>query len=254
MIEIPKAQEIETGKLKTDGQNPNLMTKKQIEALKKNITEFGFLVPIITNKEYVVADGEQRLTAAKELGMSRVPVIVLQISDVDRRILRQVLNKLKGQHEKEGDIAEFVKIMEAEQIEKMGELLAYGKAEMSQILDMLREVEEVPVPEVPKETKVKRGDIYQLGNHRLMCGDATNSQDIDNLLGNEIGLEPKIKADMVFTDPPYNVDYKSKGGHGYSEGKYKHKKAFDDDKSDEKYKDFIYNVVKIIVESTTNRG
>ncbi|MEW6295943.1 MAG: ParB N-terminal domain-containing protein [Candidatus Diapherotrites archaeon] len=92
--------------LKVDGRNPNRMMSTQKKALKKNIKEFGFIVPIITNKDLLIADGEQRMNTAIELGMNEVPVIKLPLEDVDRRILRQVLNKLKGEHERELDYQE----------------------------------------------------------------------------------------------------------------------------------------------------
>lgn len=201
MIKIPKIEEVEVTELKTDKQNPNVMEKKQIEALKKNITEFGFLVPIITNKDLVIADGEHRLKAAIELGMKTVPVIKLNVSDIDRRILRQVMNKLKGEHEKTGDIAEFMRIYEAGEIERMKELLALDNKEMSKIMDSLKVITEDEAPPVPETTDIKLGDVFTLGNHRLMCGDSTNEKDVLKLMGNE-------RADMVFTDPPYNLGYK----------------------------------------------
>jgi len=91
MVEMFKTVEIETRKLKTDGKNPNRLKKNKFEALKKNIKKYGFIVPIITNNNFLVADGEHRLKAAKELGLKRVSVIKLDVDEVDRRILRLFL-------------------------------------------------------------------------------------------------------------------------------------------------------------------
>ena len=99
MAKIPDRELVEIGKLKTDGNNPNRMTEVELIALKANIKKYGFIVPIITNRDLLIADGEQRLVAAKELGMEKVPVLQLDIEEVDRRTLRQVLNKLKGTHD-----------------------------------------------------------------------------------------------------------------------------------------------------------
>ena len=99
MVEIPAVKKIAVGKLTTDGKNPNVMDVNQQIALKNNIKKYGFLVPIITNKDYLVADGEHRLTAAIDLGMTEVPVVALNVQEVDRRLLRQVMNKLKGVHD-----------------------------------------------------------------------------------------------------------------------------------------------------------
>jgi len=112
-IVIPAAETVSIGELKTDGENPNRMSKEQLERLKTSMKKWGFIVPIITNKDLLIADGEQRYTAAKALGMAEVSVIRLPVEDVDRRLLRQVLNKLKGKHEKELDLLEFEKIVDA---------------------------------------------------------------------------------------------------------------------------------------------
>jgi ParB-like chromosome segregation protein Spo0J len=110
---IPAAETVTISELKTDGQNPNKMSKEQLERLMASIRKWGFIVPLITNKDLLIADGEQRFTAAKALGMTEVSVIRLPVEDVDRRLLRQVLNKLKGEHQKELDQAEFKRIIEA---------------------------------------------------------------------------------------------------------------------------------------------
>ena len=112
-IVIPAAETVKLSEVKTDGQNPNKMSKEQLERLKSSIEKWGFIVPIITNKDLLIADGEQRYTAAKALGMTEVSVIRLPVEDVDRRLLRQVLNKLRGEHQKDLDQAEFDRIIQA---------------------------------------------------------------------------------------------------------------------------------------------
>ena len=112
-IVIPAAETVKLSEVKTDGQNPNKMSKDQLERLKVSIKKWGFIVPIITNKDLLIADGEQRYTAAKALGMTEVSVIRLPVEDVDRRLLRQVLNKLKGEHQKDLDQAEYDRIIQA---------------------------------------------------------------------------------------------------------------------------------------------
>ena len=112
-VVIPVAETVKLGELKTDGENPNKMSKEQLERLKASIKKWGFIVPIITNKDLLIADGEQRYTAAKALEMSEVSVIRLPVEDVDRRLLRQVLNKLKGKHDKELDQFEYERIIQA---------------------------------------------------------------------------------------------------------------------------------------------
>ena len=95
MVEIPQEEIVDINSLTTDGFNPNKMGEKEFKALKFSIEKYGFIIPIITNKDLLVADGEHRLIVAKEMGMKEVKIIRLPIKDIDRRILRQVLNKLK---------------------------------------------------------------------------------------------------------------------------------------------------------------
>ncbi len=97
--------------IKLDNNNPNKMTKDQLEALKEGIKKFGFIVPIVTNKDLVVVDGEHRYRAAKDLGMTEVPIIKLNVSEVEGVMLRQIMNKLKGEHVLDKDISEFERII-----------------------------------------------------------------------------------------------------------------------------------------------
>jgi hypothetical protein len=99
--------------LKSDENNPNKMTIKQKEQVWHSLQKYGWTYPIITNKDGVFADGEQRAQVCKEHGEFFAPVLRLPVSDVDRRMLRQILNKLKGKHSRELDDAEYMRIVEA---------------------------------------------------------------------------------------------------------------------------------------------
>ena len=134
-IEIPEAEIIDIEKLQLDGENPNKMKKTQLRALRKAIQRFGFLVPIVTNRDLLVADGEQRLTVAKELGMKQVPVIRLDVEDVDRRIIRQILNKLKGHHVKELDQAEYDRIIDEGREDDLKEFLILSDKDLEKALE-----------------------------------------------------------------------------------------------------------------------
>ena len=98
--------------LKSDEQNPNRTTIKQREQIWKSLSKYGWTYPIIVNKEGVFTDGEQRAEVLREHGEFFAPVLRLPVSDVDRRMLRQILNKLRGSHNKELDAAEFKRIAE----------------------------------------------------------------------------------------------------------------------------------------------
>ena len=96
-VVIPDSELVDVELLRVDGNNPNRLSVRRFEALKKSIVRWGFVVPIITNKDLLVADGEHRLKAAMELGLKRVSVVRLPVDDVDRRLLRQVMNKIHSQ-------------------------------------------------------------------------------------------------------------------------------------------------------------
>lgn len=134
-IEVPQAELVDIDQLQLDGDNPHKMKKNQLEALRNAIQRWGFIVPVITNRDLLVADGEQRLTVAKELGMKQVPVIRLDVEDVDRHILRQILNKLKGHHVKELDQSEYEKIIELGGEDDLKEYLLISEKDLEKALE-----------------------------------------------------------------------------------------------------------------------
>jgi hypothetical protein len=111
-IQIPMSERVKISDLKFDQDNPNRMSRAQLDRLKASIKKWGDIVPVVTNSELLVADGQQRVTVMRELGMTECSVIRLPVKDVDRRLLRQVLNKLKCKHNKELDSAEYLRIIE----------------------------------------------------------------------------------------------------------------------------------------------
>lgn len=111
-IIIPIPEIVATSSLTVDGKNPNKMTRDQLDRLKTSMKKFGFLLPIITNKDLLIADGEQRWIIANELAMKNVLVTRLPVAEVTRKMLRQVLNKLHGEHERDADTLEFNEIID----------------------------------------------------------------------------------------------------------------------------------------------
>src|SRR5512137_1304175 len=122
-IPIPMSERVKISDLKFDQDNPNRLSLAQLERLKASIKRWGDIVPVVTNSELLVADGEQRVTAMKALGMTECSVIRLPVKDVDRRLLRQVLNKLRGKHNKELDSAEYLRIIDEGEKEELKLLL-----------------------------------------------------------------------------------------------------------------------------------
>ena len=189
-----KIEYISLDDIKTYENNAKLHPAEQIEQIKKSIQEFGFNDPIAIDENNVIIEGHGRYIACKELGIKEVPIIRLNNLDEEhKRAYMLVHNKLTMNSDFDIDTLNF----ELEEI----------SLDMSEfgfdipILEEEKEVVEDEVPEVPEEPKSKLGDIYQLGNHRLMCGDSTDEQQVANLLGG-------VKANLVYTDPPYRYEFK----------------------------------------------
>jgi len=133
---IPPTELIEVDKLRLDRCNPNVMSVRQFEALKKSILRWGFVVPIITNKDYLVADGEHRLRAAKDLGMKQVAVVRLPVDEVDRRMIRQVMNKIRGEHDVFLDAEEYYRILSEGSRELIKQLLNENDLRIDNLLKL----------------------------------------------------------------------------------------------------------------------
>jgi ParB-like chromosome segregation protein Spo0J len=134
-IPIPMSERVKISDLKFDQDNPNRMSRAQLDRLKASIKKWGDIVPVVTNSKLLVADGQQRVTAMRELGMTECSVIRLPVKDVDRRLLRQVLNKLRGKHNKELDSAEYLRILEQGEKEDLKALLESVGEELPEDLD-----------------------------------------------------------------------------------------------------------------------
>ena len=171
-----------------------------IDYVAKSIKEFGFKVPIIIDKDNVIVTGHTRLKAAKKLKLKEVPCILADdLTEEQIKAFRLADNKVGEYAEWDFDLLD----------EELDDILNIDMEEFGFDIDEEDEEEteivEDEVPDVPEEPKAKLGDIYQLGNHRLMCGDSTNEQDVAKLMNG-------VKADMVFTDPPYGMNAVSKSG------------------------------------------
>jgi ParB-like chromosome segregation protein Spo0J len=140
-IQIPMSERVKISDLKFDQDNPNRMSRAQFDRLKASIKRWGDIVPVVTNSELLVADGQQRVTAMKEVGMTECSVIRLPVKDVDRRLLRQVLNKLRGEHLRELDAEEFKIIVDAGSEEDLKYLLGLSDEMLQTYFD--GEVEEI---------------------------------------------------------------------------------------------------------------
>jgi ParB-like chromosome segregation protein Spo0J len=168
-IQIPMSERVRLDDLRFDGCNPNRLSREGIERLKASICKWGDIVPIVTNRDLLVADGEQRALAMKELGMTECSVIRLPVKDVDRRLLRQVLNKLRGEHVNELDAEEFRIIVDAGAEEDLKYLLGLSDEKLQTYFDS--EVEEV--------------EYHETFEVVICCKDETEQESVYNKLKRE---------------------------------------------------------------------
>lgn len=183
-------QQISINDLKPYPQNAKKHPAEQVEHIANSIREFGFQQPIVVDKDNVVVIGHGRLLAAKKLNMDSVPCVRADdLTDEQIKALRLADNKT-NESEWDFDLLD----MELSDIEIDMEQFGFD-------LDIDDEPQEVVEDEVPEEveTRCKIGDLWQLGNHRLICGNSTDVAVIDRLMNG-------VKADMVMTDPPYGIN------------------------------------------------
>jgi len=185
--------------------NARTHSDEQVAQIAASIAEFGWTNPILAGSDGIIIAGHARLLAARKLGMTEVPVIVLDhLTETQRRALVLADNRLALNA---GWDEEMLRI-ELESIRDDGFDLDLTGFSDDELEDLLREPEEViagntdedAAPEAPETAVTVPGDVWLLGDHRLLCGDATQIEAVEKVLAG--GL-----ADMVFTDPPYNVNY-----------------------------------------------
>jgi DNA modification methylase len=174
--------------------NPRKLSRKQRAELKKSLEGFGVVEPAVVNMHperlSVIIGGHQRIRIAKELGYEEFPCIEVNLTPERERELNIRLNRNLGQWSQE---------LLAEHFDP-DELLNWGFDERELDFRKLTEsLNEDDVPEPPEEVRTKPGDLYELGDHRLLCGDTTMQENVDRL------MEGK-KAKLIFTSPPYNLN------------------------------------------------
>ena len=190
--------------------NPRQLTKDQYTQLKDSLTRFGLVDPLIVNKhksrKNILVGGHQRLKIAKEMGMEKIPCVEVDLPLDQEKELNIRLNKNVGEWDYES-LANYFDVSELMEWGFSNDELQFYEDEPGQGL-----TDDDDIPEV-EEAITKQGDIWLLGEHRVLCGDATKKEDVEILMeGN--------KADMVYTDPPYGV--------GYEGGSKKREKLKDD--------------------------
>jgi len=207
--------------------NARVHDDAQIAQLAGSIKEFGFNNPILIDKDNGIIAGHGRVMAARKLGLTEVPTILLDhLNETQRKAYILADNRIAINSTWDNEMLS-LELMDIKDDVSLA-MLGFSVDELDALLNPTQLTDgltdEDAVPEVPIEPTTKLGDIYQLGNHRLMCGDSTSIDAVEKLLDGK-------RPDMVFTDPPYNIDYQGV--------KDKRDKIKNDKMSDESFKDFL---------------
>ena len=175
---------------------------KAIDAVAASIKEFGFKVPIVIDKNGVIVAGHTRYEASKKLGLEEVPCVIADdLTDEQVKAFRLADNKTAELASWNPELLE----VEMSAIESI-DMTEFGFIEFEEA-EEVNEIVEDEIPQTPEEPISKLGDVWELGGHRLICGDSTNADVIDRLMDG-------VKADIVFTDPPYGNGASGKYGRG----------------------------------------
>ena len=224
--------------------NPRQITTEELEKLKTSLEEFGYIEPIIVNdvNNHVVG-GNQRLKALIALGYDEVDCVYVHIEDIAKeKACNVALNKISGDWD-EDKLRVVLEDIELSPIDI--KLTGFDDIELTNMEITPNEPVEVVEDDYKEpddlEVTVQQGDIYQLGEHRLMCGDSTKESDVNLLLNGNL-------AQLVFTDPPYNVDYSGRG----EVNKLGH--IENDNMSDEEFDQFCNDFFKIYHSSLEELG
>jgi len=238
--------------------NPKKHPPEQVKKIASSIKEFGFRVPIVVDKDFVIIAGHGRYEAAKLLGLKEVPVIIADdLTPAQAKAFRIADNKVaESDWDLEALAAELAQLKE---IDYDLELTGFDDEEVSELIRELEVVEEEEVgdeeeedelPEVDEEVEPfsKRGDIWLLGRHRVMCGDSTSRADVERLMDGK-------KADSLITDPPYGVDYNSKNEflNKYNKGNLVQRPILNDNIQDYRkfFRTWLANAREVLAEYNT---
>jgi DNA modification methylase len=213
-MELLTVEQVPIDQLRPDPANPRRISDEELDSLERSIRQFGFVQPVLARKEdSTVIGGHQRLVAARRLGLANVPVTYLDLSIEQARLLNLALNKISGSWD-DALLARLLADLQASPTIDLS-LSGFGDDEVRDLLRSLetREKKERPedfdldsaLEDAARTPRSKPGDLWALGEHRLLCGDATLPEDIERLLAG-------TQAAMAFTDPPYNVSLGDHGG------------------------------------------
>lgn len=225
-----QVQSIKISEVKPYDKNPR-KNDDGVEAVANSIKEFGWQQPIVVDKDNVIIVGHTRYKAAKKLGMDKVPVVVADnLSPEQVKAYRLADNKT-------GELTDWDMGLLDDELADIADIDMSDFGFNLDLDDDEAKVQEDDFDEeVPEEPKSKLGQIYQLGRHRLMCGDSTKTEDVKKLVGG-------VQCDLLLTDPPYNVDYSSKDyGRDKSSKTRKNNQITNDKMAPDEFYKFLFSV------------
>ncbi len=180
---------------------------KEYEKIKSSMSEFGYVDPIIVNQDMTIVGGHQRLKVLRDLGFTEVDCVVIDIDKTKEKALNVALNKITGEWNQEL-LGELIK--DLQELDYDVAFTGFEPAEIDELFNNLHDKDikedDFDVEGALADTPIsQQGDIWLLGKHRLICGDSTLAQTYEKLMDGK-------KANLVVTDPPYNVSYEGKAG------------------------------------------
>jgi DNA modification methylase len=240
-MEFNQVKNVKIKDLKPHPKNPRVHPDSALDKLMKSIGQFGFTNPVLASKDGIILAGHARCKAAQKAGIEEVPVIFLDLEGADADAYLIADNKIQEETSWEKEtLADLIK--ELQGLDYDVSFTGFSPPEIDELFTQLhaKDVNEddFDVEEALKEpTMSKQGDLWLLGKHRLLCGDATKAEDIKRLMDGK-------RANLCITDPPYNCDYT--GGTGM--------KIQNDKMSNEDFKEFLLKAFQNIYDNLADGG
>ena len=229
--------------------NPRKLKDSAIEKVAKSIKEFGFRQPIVVDTNRIIVVGHTRYRASKKLGLKEVPITIAE------NLTQEQINAYRIADNRTNEEAEWdlellkTEIKELELADFNLDLTGFDEDQLNNMLFEEKQglTDEDEVPEAPEEPITKLGDIWKLGKHKLICGDATNKDTVKILMEDN-------KADLIFTDPPYNVNYSARTG--IRSGKIRDNMSHikNDNLSDDEFDNLLENSISNMFENLDNKA
>ena len=221
-------ENIDINLLKPYANNPRKLTPKAIEKVAESLKQFGFRQPIVVDNNNIIVVGHTRYQASRKLGYTQVPITKINNLTKEQINAYRIADNRTNEEAEWDDELLALEIKDLEMKDFDISLTGMDKPELDKILfeEKQGNTDDDEVPEAPEEPITKPGDIWQLGNHRIICGDSTLPETYQKLLADK-------KVDLYLTDPPYNVAYV---------GKTKDALTIQNDKqTDDQFQEFLKN-------------